>query len=176
MYRAAVPLSAVAMANSLHVTFSPGHTVSERVAAFSAQLHDALVACGVTVLPHEQALADPVTGKLREGIVVIAPGELESGNLPVDHVTNLRRATIVGIVDGPCPADLATASQEKLNSIVKMLAWNIVQVVIYVDDADVDRLHDERCDHSLQHEDASRRGVQRSCTQACGACCSTPRK
>ncbi len=130
----AVPLSPVAMAKSLHVTFSPGRTVSGRVAAFSAQLHDALVACGVTVLPHEQALADPVTEKLQEGIVVIAPGELESGNLPVDHVTNLRRATIVGIVDGPCPADLATASQEKLNSIVKMLAWNIVQVVIYVDD------------------------------------------
>jgi len=132
----AVPLSAVAMAKSLHVTFSPGRTVSERVASFSAQLHDALVECGVTVLPHEQALANPVTGKLREGIVVIAPGELESGNLPVDHVTNLRRATIVGIVDGPCPADVATASQDKLNSIVKMLAWNIVQVVIYVDDPD----------------------------------------
>jgi len=130
----AVPLSPVAMAKSLHVTFSPGRTVSERVAAFSAHLHDALVACGVTVLPYGQALANPVTGKLREGIVVIAPGDLESGNLPVDHVTNLRRATIVGIVDGPCPADLATASQEKLNSIVKMLAWNIVQVVIYVDD------------------------------------------
>ena len=53
----------------------------------------------------------------------------------MDHVTNLRRATVVGIVDGPCPAQSVKDSQDKLNSIVKMLAWNIVQVVVYVDDA-----------------------------------------
>jgi hypothetical protein len=52
----------------------------------------------------------------------------------VDHVSNLRSATIVGVIDGPCPAEREAGLQEKLNSVVKALAWNIVQVVIYVDE------------------------------------------
>lgn len=129
-----VPVSPDAMAQSLTVTIFPVREASERVRAFTVRLEAALRSCGVTVLTYADALTDPVTTKLREGIVVIAPGELETGDLPVDHVTNLRRATVVGIIDGPCPAHAVTQSQEKLNSIVKTLSWNIVQVAIYVDD------------------------------------------
>jgi hypothetical protein len=130
-----VPVVPDALARSLTITFFPVHEASDRVRAFSERLRGALLACGTSLIPYDTALIDPEAGKLREGIVVIAPGELETGNLPVDHVTNLRRATVVGIVDGPCPAQSVKDSQDKLNSIVKMLAWNIVQVVVYVDDA-----------------------------------------
>ena len=129
-----VPVLPDALARSLTVTVFPVDTVSERVRTFTARLHAAFIASGVGVVPYQEALSDKAAEKLREGIVVIAPGELQTGNLPVDHVPNLRRATVVGIVDGPCPAHVERFSQNRLNSVVKMLAWNIVQVVIYVDD------------------------------------------
>jgi hypothetical protein len=129
-----VPVKLEAFAQSLTVTFLPGGSVSERVRVFSDRLRETLLSCGVRILPYADALIDPAGDKLREGIVMIAPGELQNGNLPVDHVTNLRRATAVGIVDGPCPAHVERFSQDRLNSVVKMLAWNIVQVVMYVDD------------------------------------------
>lgn len=129
-----VPIVPDALARSLTITFFPVRDVPDRVRAFSDRLEGSLRSCGTTLVSYGEALSDPEAEKLREGIVVIAPGNLATGDLPVDHVTNLRRATVVGIVDGPCPATSEKDSQDKLNSIVKMLAWNIVQVVIYVDD------------------------------------------
>jgi len=130
-----VPLSSLAMAKKLRVAFCPALTASDRVRRFSAELREAMREAGVTVMDFEDALDPARPGKVREGMVIVAPGDLRNGDLPVDHVANLRTSTLVGIVDGPCPADLAISAQEKLNSIVRMLAWNIVQVVIYVDDA-----------------------------------------
>jgi hypothetical protein len=59
---------------------------------------------------------------------------MATGNLAVDHVSNLRTTPIMGIVDGPCPAHAADGLQEKLNSVVTTLAWSIINVVIYVDE------------------------------------------
>ena len=129
-----VPLSPRALSKSLCVTFFPSAPASERVVLFAERLRHALAESGVTILQYEEALVDGSGDKLREGVVIIAPGELKTGDLPVDHVSNLRKTTAVGIIDGPCPADRETDLQEKLNSVVKTLAWNIVQVVIYVDD------------------------------------------
>ncbi len=121
------------MAAGLRVTFYPVFSASEALRAFAARLHQALVAAGVQVLPYAEAM-DPVRpGKLRENLVIIATGELQTGDLPVDHVQNLRTTTVVGIVEGPCPAGEETADQEKLNRIVRTLTWSIVQVAIYVD-------------------------------------------
>jgi len=122
------------MAKSLSVTFYPVKQSSPRVQRFADQLRAALERNGAHILRYTQAQADTATGKLKEGIVVISQGTLDTGDLPVDHVPNLRRATIVGIVEGPCPAETETRSQEKLNSIVKRLAWNIEQMTIYVDE------------------------------------------
>jgi hypothetical protein len=132
--RTAVPLHPVDMAKSLSVTFYPVKKSSQRVQRFAERLKSALERHSVQILRYTQAQGDTATGKLKEGIVVISQGELETGDLPVDHVPNLRRATLVGIIDGPCPAETETRSQEKLNSIVKRLAWNIEQMTIYVDE------------------------------------------
>jgi len=132
--RTAAPLHPVDMAKSLAVTFYPTKKASQRVQRFAERLRSALERHGVQILRYTQAQGDSATGKLKEGIVVIAQGELETGDLPVDHVPNLRRATLVGVIDGPCPAETETHSQEKLNSIVKRLAWNIEQMTIYVDE------------------------------------------
>ena len=136
-----VPLSADTMARTLRVTFFPAKSLSERLLAFTARLEVSLRKAGVEILTFDEALKTPVgenaghgRTKLAEGIVVIAPGELETGNLPVDYVSNLRATTVVGVVDGPCPGHDHEGMQEKLNSIVRTLAWNIVQVVIFVED------------------------------------------
>jgi hypothetical protein len=129
-----VPLTPQAMARNLRVVFFPVTSASERVMSFVSQLRASFLHHGVTVLEFNDARSDGTSDKLQENLVIIAPGELTSGNLPVDHVRNLRTATVMGIVDGPCPADGAQGLQEKLNSVVKALAWNIVQVEAFVDD------------------------------------------
>jgi hypothetical protein len=128
-----VPLKLADMAQSLVVTFYPVKQASSLVQRFGDRLRHALERHGVQILRYTQAQGDTATGKLKEGIVVIALGALDTGDLPVDHVPNLRRATIVGVVDGPCPVDTVTSSQDKLNTIVKRLAWNIEQMTIYVE-------------------------------------------
>jgi hypothetical protein len=129
-----VPLSPGEMARSLRVTFYPVHAASERVRAFAGQLRQALARCDVEVLEYDEARDPRRDDRLQEGLVVIAPGESPMGNLPIDHVPNLRKTTIVGIVDGPCPAEEGTTDQAKLNAVVRTLGWYVVQTVIYVDD------------------------------------------
>jgi hypothetical protein len=132
--RGSVPLTTDEMARALRVTFFPDGDPSARVRHFAERLKGALLKGGVTVLDYSDALTSGGSRRLREGLVVIAPGSLTTGNLPVDHVTNLRTATIVGIVDGPCPADGLTGLQDQLNSVVRVLAWSLIQVVVFVDE------------------------------------------
>ncbi len=129
-----VPLTLRTMARSLRVTVFPHGTMTTRVAAFAARLERSMASWGVEVVPFDRALAAGHRGKIQEGIIIIAPGTLENGRLPVDFVPNLRSNTVVGILDGPCPAESRTDQQKKLNTIVEALAWSIVQLAIYVDD------------------------------------------
>jgi hypothetical protein len=129
-----VPVSPEAMARSLVVTFYPVYKASPRLRRFADRLDAALRAVGARVIPYADALIDPVRGKLGEDLVVIITGEQEMGNLVVDHISNLRKTTMVSLLDGPCPADLEMGSQEKLNSLVQALCWHLAQIVLYVDD------------------------------------------
>ena len=130
-----VPLTPAAMAESLRVTFYPMSSASDRVTAFAGRLRDTLASCRVNIVEYDQALDAGTGGKLPDGFVIIAAGDMQTGDLPVDHVSNLRTTTTVSIVDGPCPADNENGLQERLNSIVRTLAWSILQAVIYVDDS-----------------------------------------
>jgi hypothetical protein len=146
----AVPLSAETMAKKLRVTFFPPHSLTFRLEGFVRRLDEALRESGVEVLAFEDALQDHANTesrrkekgeypgqerrRLQEGVVVIAAGELETGNLPVDYVSSLRSTTVVEIIDAPCPGNAHTDMQEKLNSIVRTLTWNLAQVLIFVED------------------------------------------
>lgn len=130
----AVPLSPRTMARKLEVTFFPHADATPRVERFARRLEEVLRRVGVTVHPYDSVLVNGRRRKLRDRLVVIAAGEMATGNLAVDHVSNLRTTPVMGIVDGPCPAHTAEGLQEKLNSVVAALAWSIINVVIYVDD------------------------------------------
>ncbi len=129
------PVTHATMASSLRVTFFPWSHPSSRVADFARQLESALTSSGVEIVPWDSAVAGGRRGKIGEGIIIIAPGRLDDGKLPVDFVPNLRSNTVVGIEDGPCPAESKSDQQDKLNTIVETLTWNIVQVVIYVNES-----------------------------------------
>ncbi|MGA9116490.1 MAG: hypothetical protein WB626_06925 [Bacteroidota bacterium] len=128
---AEVPTTREEMAARLRVAIFPRGKSTPRLDAFTVKLAAALRRSGAALLDFPDAV-DPRTGKLRDGIVVIAPGELGTGDLPVDYAANLRRVTIVGLLDRPLPVEDSHHPQERLNSIVRDLSWSIVQVVIYV--------------------------------------------
>ncbi|MBI5472657.1 MAG: hypothetical protein HY961_09975 [Ignavibacteriae bacterium] len=128
-----VPTTREAMAHQLRVTFFPYGRTTPRLDAFVEKLRVSLRRCGATLIEFGDAI-DGTTGKLRDGIVVVAPGELDTGNTPVDHAANLRRVTFMGILDRPAPLDDELHPQEKLNSIVRELAWSILQVIVYLQD------------------------------------------
>ena len=130
-----VPLVPDEMARGLKVTFYPISSASDRVRQFAERLRVALVEAGVHVIPFEEAGDSRRPDRLRDDLVVVAAGESPMGDLPIDHVSNLRKTSIVGIVDGPCPANTGTTDQSKLNSIVRTLGWYVIQTVVYVDDA-----------------------------------------
>ena len=129
-----LPLTPRTMAQKLEVTFFPHVKASPRVQEFARRLEDVLVQVGVTVHAYDRVLIEGGRQRLRDRLVVIAAGEMATGNLAVDHVSDLRTTPVMGIIDGPCPAHSAVGLQEKLNSVVTTLAWSILNVVIYVDD------------------------------------------
>ncbi len=128
-----VPMTPESMAAGLRVTFYPVVSASEGLRVFADRLRSALVGAGVQVISYADAMDPARHGKLQENLVIIATGDLRTGDLPVDHVQNLRTTTVVGIIEGPCPAEEETTDQEKLNKIVHTLTWSVVQVAIYVD-------------------------------------------
>lgn len=129
-----IPVDSRAMAKAMRITFLPGEGASRRIHVFAARLRDVLVEAGSLVLPPEEALDKDGDVMNRDRLIVIATGNWTAGDLPVDHVANLRTTTIVGVVDGPCPARYKTSNQDRLNSIIQVLAWNVVQVALFIED------------------------------------------
>ena len=129
-----IPVDSTAMAEAMRITIFLGEGVSRRVHDFTARLRDVLVEAGSLVLPAEEALDKNGDVMNRDRLIVIASGNWTAGDLPVDHVADLRTTTIVGVVDGPCPARYKNSNQDRLNSIIQVLAWNVVQVALFVED------------------------------------------
>ena len=120
------------MAAGLRVVVLPPGVAGPRLLAFTERLVEALIAAGAHVerLDH----APPGQLKVPNGSVVLAIGDLPDGRLPVDFVDSLRRVTLVGIYEGPCAALRARGEQQRLDRLVDVLAWNIVQLALFVDD------------------------------------------
>ncbi len=129
-----VRLSRESMASGLRVTFHLGRSLTTRVRSFVDRLRLALAESGVQIVDPDAALTGSGRRKFKEDLVVIAAGDHPPGNLPVDHVANLRKNSLVGIYDGPCPTQRFVSAQDILNRIVQALAWDIVQTAIFVDD------------------------------------------
>jgi hypothetical protein len=130
-----LPLTPVAMAQSLRVAFYPAAFVSNKLNDFLAKLRSALINSGVNVISYEDALAEGDNGRIGKGIVLIAPGEGETGNLAIDHVASLSNNTVVGVLDGTLPGAGGSALQKRVNALVSALVWHMAHVLIYVDES-----------------------------------------
>src|SRR5688572_27896672 len=98
-----VPMSPADMAISLRVAFYPSTRPSEKLTIFLNRLREALSRAGTEVMDYENALTEGADGRIGRGIVLIASGEGEPGNLAIDHVPSLRDNTVIAILDGTLP-------------------------------------------------------------------------
>lgn len=129
-----VPMTSAEMAKSLRVSFYPSKITTEALRFFVKQLKEALEEAGVEVLDYDQALAEGAYGRIADGIVLMAPGEGESGNLAIDHVSSLRNNTVVSILDGTMPNLKGGLLQRRVDALVAALVWHMAHMVIYVDE------------------------------------------
>lgn len=125
-----VPLTPLALASALRVSFFRRAEATPRLARFAERLEAALRRWGATVLPHEVA----PTGRPGARLVVITVGEATTGDLAIDHVRDLRHTTMVTLVDGPCPVDREVGLQARLDALVGTLAWHCAQNTVFVED------------------------------------------
>ncbi|TAK07837.1 hypothetical protein EPO44_03475, partial [bacterium] len=129
-----VPLTPADMAKSLRVAFYPAVIRTQKLEDFIRKLRLGLIDSGVKVISYEEALAEGSNGRIGKGIVLVAPGEGEPGNLAIDHVASLSNNTVVGVLDGTLPGIGASRLQNRVNALVSALVWHMAHVMIYVDD------------------------------------------
>jgi hypothetical protein len=129
-----VALTPAEMAKSLRVAFYPTRRTTQKLEGFLARLREGLIACGAKVISYEEALAEGANGRIGKGIVLVAPGEGETGNLAIDHVASLSSNTVVGVLDGTLPGLGEGRLQKRLNALVGALVWHMAHVIIYIDD------------------------------------------
>ena len=129
-----IPLTPEEMAHSLRITFYPSVNVNEALENFLVLLKRALGRAGVNVVSYDKALTEGEIGRVGKGVTIIAPGEGEPGNLAIDHVASLRDNTIVGIYNRELPKTGGNRFQQRIDALVSALVWNMVHIIIYVDD------------------------------------------
>ena len=127
-----VPLDIREMTAELRVTCYPYTSESQELKCFTDKLFCSLKALGVEVLPFDEAL-ECERQKVISGTVIFAPGEYESEELAINRVSSLYNNPVVGIYDAPCPVNSMQTTQEKLDAVVGVLAWNMVHIAIFVD-------------------------------------------
>lgn len=128
------PLNAADMAKSLCVAFYPPVCSNHNLVNFLEKLRLSLIASGVSIITYKQALEEGSNGRIGKGIVLIAAGEGETGNLAIDHVASLSENTVVAVLSGKRPGLGASALQKRIDGLVSALAWHMAHVIIYVDD------------------------------------------
>lgn len=129
-----VPLTRNEMVAQMQVVFFPTTKLSPRLAAFLPKLRQGFEKLGIKILRFEEALAEGRNGKVERGVVLIAAGEFTEGELPTDFVSSLSENIIVGIYDRPSPVRQHASQQARIDVVIGDMVWDIVQVVIYLED------------------------------------------
>jgi len=124
------PLETDAMRKELRLHFIPAEHNTPGLQCFTASLMNACRILGIRVLDRNDALGPD--GKFKPGIVIIAPGNFSDTDLAINLVGTLYDNIIVGVHDEPPPLTAGSSPQEKLDGIVRKLAWDMVHISIYV--------------------------------------------
>ncbi|ASQ91426.1 hypothetical protein CHL67_11285 [Prosthecochloris sp. GSB1] len=124
------PLETSEMRKELSIHFITAERSTPRLRCFTASLMNACGILGIRVVDRDEAVGPD--GKLKPGIVVIAPGNFSDKNLAINLAGTLYDNIIVGVHDEPPPLTGISSPQEKLDGIVRKLAWDMVHISIYV--------------------------------------------
>lgn len=71
--------------------------------------------------------------KIKAGIAVVAQGESETGNLPIDHTMSFRESSVITVMDMPPGIDNDTDFHTHFNTAMKLFVHHMTNIVIGVD-------------------------------------------
>ena len=128
------PLTLPELTASLTVSFFPAKSLTGKLGLFLQKLESGLRALGIKVLDFDEALAQGRNRKVSPGVVLIAAPDFIEGEPPTHFVSSLSANIIVGIYDRPGPLALPADQQTKIDVVIGQMIWDIVQLVIYVED------------------------------------------
>jgi len=137
--KGSVYLSPKDMARNLIVTFlPPSEKASSRLVAFSQKLKVALLKLGVKIIPFEKTFIDiPDVGKkIKQGIVVVATGDYETGKLPINYTYSFTENPIVSILDKPAELYQGLSYNAYMDLGLRLFTWHMCNIVIAVDEQD----------------------------------------
>ena len=126
-----VPLTLEEMGKALKICFYPKVRQNQNLQNFQKRLASLLSDHGARIISYEDATKDD--GRVGEGIIVCAAGEIEGDDLPVSNVSSLWANIVIQVFDRACPAKQHLDAQMKLNAVMTDMAWNFAHVLIYLD-------------------------------------------
>ena len=127
------PLSIKGMADNLKVTFRQLNPISDSLNNFYDNLRLSFEELGVQTLDFEDALDD--NKKVRPNIAVFVAGMNDDAkDMMVNHVSSLYKNPIIGLYEGACPANPEDSNQDKLSSIISVLAYDVVHIAIFTNE------------------------------------------
>ncbi len=71
--------------------------------------------------------------RIRKGISVIALGENDTGNLPVDNTSSFQESSVITILDRPSNITNESNFYDHFNTAMNLFAYNMTNIVIVVD-------------------------------------------
>ena len=126
-----IPLNLEEMRSNLRVTFYQVNPISEFLDSFYEGLKTSFIELGIETIEFEEALDD--SGKIQSGIAVFAAGMNDDAkDMLVDRVNSLYNNPVIGLYERDCPAKPNDSNQDKLNSIISVLAYDVVHIAIFV--------------------------------------------
>ena len=130
-----VPLDLNEMRTNLKVTFHKLNPVSKSLNTFFETLRTSFETLGIQVIDFEKTLDE--NNKVKPNIAVFVAGMNDDANdMMVNHVSSLYKNPIIGIYEGSCPANPSDSNQEKLHSVISVLAYDVVHIAIFYSEKD----------------------------------------
>ena len=128
-----IPLQLDEMSRNLKVTFYQFNPVSDALTNFIEKLRTGFEQVGIEVLEFQDTLNEK--NKVKPNITVIAAGMTnDAKDMMVNHVSSLYINPVVGLYEGDSPVKEDASNQDKLNSIITVLAYDVVHLAIFVNE------------------------------------------
>ena len=122
------------MRKNLKVTFYQFNPVSKFLHSFADKLLEGFRELGIQVLDFQDTLDEK--NKVKPNITVIAAGMSDDAkDMMVNHVSSLYNNPVIGLYERESPVDQDDSNQEKLNSIISILAYDVVHLAIFVNES-----------------------------------------